>query len=69
MKTFDSACYDLASALLEGRDRDHINTTENVEALAELLFTTAEAHIARLLDNYDGPPEGDAWSGGFAPNH
>ena len=21
------------------------------------------------LDNYDGPDDGDAWSGGFAPNH
>jgi len=20
-------------------------------------------------DNYDGPPQGEAWSGGFAPNH
>ena len=20
-------------------------------------------------DNYDGPDDGDAWSGGFAPNH
>ena len=20
-------------------------------------------------ENYDGPPNGDAWSGGFAPNH
>ena len=21
------------------------------------------------LDNYDGPPDGDAWGGGFAENH
>jgi hypothetical protein len=21
------------------------------------------------LQNYDGPPDGDAWSGGFADNH
>ena len=21
------------------------------------------------LDNYDGPDDGEAWSGGFAPNH
>lgn len=31
-----------------------------------------ESIIAAALDaedNYDGPPDGDAWSGGFAANH
>lgn len=25
--------------------------------------------LQRERDNYDGPDDGDAWSGGFAPNH
>ena len=24
---------------------------------------------AEDIDNYDGPPDGEAWSGGFAKNH
>jgi hypothetical protein len=25
--------------------------------------------IRDFIDNYDGPPDGDEWSGGFAENH
>lgn len=25
--------------------------------------------LQRERDNYDGPDDGEAWSGGFAPNH
>ncbi len=34
------------------------------EALFEAARITKEA-----LDNYDGPPDGEAWSGGFAENY
>lgn len=38
-------------------------------------YTDVEAPCPCLMragdfrDNYDGPDDGDAWSGGFAPNH
>lgn len=30
---------------------------------------TQERWCTKCFDNYDGPPDGEAWSGGFADNH
>jgi hypothetical protein len=46
---------------------------EHASRFAHSTVKDAEAEIERLMkedrDNYDGPPDGDAWSGGFAENH
>ena len=45
-------------------DTQHILFDTHAEARRE-----ADRMHAEDLDNYDGPPDGEAWSGGFAENH
>ncbi len=45
-------------------------TADGLHDLKDNLAFQALKELAQeQVDNYDGPPDGEAWSGGFADNH
>lgn len=65
-KTFDSKCYDLASAFLE--DELRLFTDAKCNELAVLIQQTIEDFIGDGLRNCE-PPDAPGFEGGFAANH
>jgi len=66
VKTFDSKCYDLASAFLE--DEPALFTDAKCNALAAEIQQTIEDFIADAKRNYE-PSDPPGFEGGFAANH
>lgn len=64
--TFDSRCYDLASAFLE--DEPNLFTEQGCTELAKRIQQAVEDFIAEARDNYE-PPDPPGFEGGFADNH
>lgn len=49
--------------------RDNYDKNE-LDILEEFIEDTFPADVEKFRnDNYDGPSDGEAWSGGFADNH
>jgi hypothetical protein len=65
-KTFDSKCYDLASAFLE--DEPNLFTEGGCNELAAAIQQTIEDFIADYRRNYE-PPDPPGFEAGFADNH
>lgn len=65
-KTFDSKCYDLASAFLE--DEPNLFTDANCNELAAEIQRTIEDFIADAKRNSE-PQDASGFEGGFAANH
>lgn len=66
-KTFDSRCYDLASAFLDDEPVAFGDDRFCVE-LASRIQQTIEDFIAEARSNYE-PPDPPGFEGGFADNH
>lgn len=64
--SYDTKCYDLATAFLE--DEAALNTDSRCKELAQLIQTTIEDFIVHERANYE-PPDPPGWEGGFAENH
>ena len=79
MWTAETLTDDAIESLLDDAiDREDIELVDLCETALKTIVQpnlkhSARVEIARVLnaraDNYDGPPDGEAWSGGFAENH
>lgn len=66
MSTYDTKCYDLASAFLE--DEPGLFTEAKNDELAALIQRTIEDQISFWRSNYE-PPDPPGFEAGFAENH
>jgi hypothetical protein len=61
-----------ASNAIDDTEADSVKGDAALHEISEAIdvaIRKIDALTAKIADNYDGPDDGDAWSGGFAANH